>query len=175
MRNLLVVAGAIVLAAGATAQAATLTATVNTITATGVGASMGTIKFNDTKYGLVIEPNLSGLPAGNHGMHIHEKAACGPGDQNGQPAAGFAAGGHLDPKHTGKHLGPGNPDGHEGDVPMLAVESDGKATLPVLVPHMRVANLRGHSLMIHAGGDNYADQPQPLGGGGARVACAVLK
>jgi superoxide dismutase, Cu-Zn family len=28
--------------------------------------------------------------------------------------------------------------------------------------------------MIHAGGDNYADQPQPLGGGGARIACGVI-
>jgi Cu-Zn family superoxide dismutase len=31
------------------------------------------------------------------------------------------------------------------------------------------------SLMIHAGGDNYADQPAPLGGGGTRVACGVIK
>src|SRR3954469_21805422 len=123
----LILASASFLAIGA-AQAATLTATVNKIDATSVGASLGTVKFEDTKHGLMIEPNLSGLPAGNHGMHIHEKAACGPGDQNGQAAACFAAGGHLDPKKTGKHMGPGHVDGHKGDVPMLAVESDGKAT-----------------------------------------------
>jgi Cu-Zn family superoxide dismutase len=29
--------------------------------------------------------------------------------------------------------------------------------------------------MVHAGGDNYADQPEPLGGGGPRVACGVVK
>lgn len=29
--------------------------------------------------------------------------------------------------------------------------------------------------MIHAGSDNHADHPQPLGGGGARVACGVIK
>jgi Cu-Zn family superoxide dismutase len=28
--------------------------------------------------------------------------------------------------------------------------------------------------MVHAGGDNHADQPAPLGGGGARVACGVI-
>jgi putative ABC transport system substrate-binding protein len=28
---------------------------------------------------------------------------------------------------------------------------------------------------IHAGGDNYSDQPAPLGGGGARIACGVAK
>ena len=174
MRIHFILASAILIAGTAT-QAATLTATVNKIDATSVGAPVGTVKFEDTKHGLMIEPNLSGLPAGNHGMHIHEKGACGPGDQNGQPAAGFAAGGHLDPKKTGKHLGPGHADGHKGDVPMLAVESDGKATLPVLVPHLKVADLHGRSLMIHTGGDNYADQPAPLGGGGARIACAVLK
>jgi Cu-Zn family superoxide dismutase len=29
--------------------------------------------------------------------------------------------------------------------------------------------------MIHVGGDNYADHPMPLGGGGARMACGVIK
>jgi Cu-Zn family superoxide dismutase len=38
-----------------------------------------------------------------------------------------------------------------------------------------MADVKGRSLMIHAGGDNYADQPAPLGGGGARVACGAIK
>jgi Cu-Zn family superoxide dismutase len=38
-----------------------------------------------------------------------------------------------------------------------------------------MSDVKGRSLMIHAGGDNYADQPAPLGGGGARVACGVIK
>jgi Cu-Zn family superoxide dismutase len=29
--------------------------------------------------------------------------------------------------------------------------------------------------MIHGGGDNYADAPALLGGGGARVACGIVK
>jgi superoxide dismutase, Cu-Zn family len=28
--------------------------------------------------------------------------------------------------------------------------------------------------VIHAGGDNYADQPAPLGGGGLRIACGAI-
>jgi len=28
--------------------------------------------------------------------------------------------------------------------------------------------------MVHAGGDNHADHPAPLGGGGERVACGVI-
>jgi superoxide dismutase, Cu-Zn family len=27
---------------------------------------------------------------------------------------------------------------------------------------------------VHAGGDNHSDHPQPLGGGGARVACWLI-
>jgi superoxide dismutase, Cu-Zn family len=34
--------------------------------------------------------------------------------------------------------------------------------------------VRSRSLIIHAGGDNHADQPAPSGGGGARVACGVI-
>jgi Cu-Zn family superoxide dismutase len=28
--------------------------------------------------------------------------------------------------------------------------------------------------MIHAGGDNHADHPEKLGGGGARIGCGVV-
>jgi len=88
--------------------------------------------------------------------------------------AGMAAGGHLDPAKTGKHLGPYG-DGHLGDLPPLVVDADGTAMLPVLAPRLKVKDLKGRSIMIHAGGDNYSDQPKPLGGGGARVACGVIK
>jgi len=49
------------------------------------------------------------------------------------------------------------------------------ATLPVLASHLKAKDLKGRALMIHAGGDNYSDQPQPLGGGGARIACGVVR
>ncbi|MFZ2076615.1 MAG: superoxide dismutase family protein, partial [Xanthobacteraceae bacterium] len=42
-------------------------------------------------------------------------------------------------------------------------------------PHLTVAAVKGHAIMIHAGGDNYSDQPAPLGGGGARIACGVTR
>ena len=58
---------------------------------------------------------------------------------------------------------------------MLVVDRDGKATLPVLAPRLKVKDIRGRSLMVHVGGDNYSDQPAPLGGGGARIACGVIK
>ena len=43
------------------------------------------------------------------------------------------------------------------------------------VKGVTLADFQGHSLMIHAGGDNYADAPKPLGGGGERIVCGVAK
>jgi Cu-Zn family superoxide dismutase len=60
-----------------------------------------------------------------------------------------------------------------GDLPALYVDSNEKASLPILVPKLHVNNLQGLTLMIHANGDNYSDTP-PLGGGGARVACGII-
>jgi Cu-Zn family superoxide dismutase len=88
--------------------------------------------------------------------------------------AAQAAGSHFDPDKSGKHEGPYSA-GHAGDLPPLYVGSDGKATTPVLAPRLKTSDLKGHSVMIHAGGDNFSDQPQPLGGGGGRIACGVVK
>jgi Cu-Zn family superoxide dismutase len=168
--------GAVVLGFGGAASAATKTVTVNAIDASGVGAAIGTITFRDTPQGLMAEPKLTGLPAGPHGFHIHQNPDCGPGPgANNQPAAGMAAGGHYDPQDTKAHHGPHDKAGHLGDLPVLVVDKDGAANLPVLAPRLKVSNLDGRSVMVHAGGDNYADQPAPLGGGGGRIACGVIK
>jgi Cu-Zn family superoxide dismutase len=94
--------------------------------------------------------------------------------KDGKHVAALAAGGHYDPLKTGKHEGPYG-KGHLGDLPALYVGSDGKATMPVVSPRLKVSDLKGRSLMIHAGSDNYSDYPEPLGGGGARVACGVIQ
>lgn len=151
------------------------TVTMNVIDAGGVGKAIGTISLSDANEGLVVMPDLAELPSGDHGFHVHVNPNCGPGaGADGQPAAGFAAGGHFDPASTGKHLGPRG-EGHKGDMPALRVDAGGNATTAVTVPHLKLADVKGRSIMIHAGGDNYSDQPNPLGGGGARIACGVVK
>ncbi|CAN5426535.1 superoxide dismutase family protein [soil metagenome] len=132
----------------------------------GVGKAIGTITAQDTKKGLLLTPKLSDLPQQIHGFHIHENPSC--------DKEGMAAGGHLDPQHTSKHEGPVG-QGHLGDLPILIVDKEGKATESVLAPRLTVTALKGHSIMIHKGGDNYADKPEKLGGGGARIACGVVK
>ena len=174
MKTYIATLAAAIVTAGA-AYAANETVTMNMIDANGVGKSIGTLDLTDTNEGLRIMPHLDGLPPGDHGFHDHVNPNCGPGNgPNGQPAAGIAAGGHYDPANTGKHLGPLG-DGHKGDLPVLTVDATGKATKAVVAQHLTVAEVKGHSIMIHAGGDNYSDQPAPLGGGGARIACGVAK
>ena len=166
---------AIVVGIASTAYAASTTVTINAIDANGVGKKIGTIELSDTKEGLRIAPQLSELPPGDHGFHVHVNPDCGPANgPDGQPAAGLAAGSHYDPANTGKHLGPQG-EGHKGDMPVLTVDASGKATKAVTAPHLTLADVMGRSIMIHSGGDNYSDQPAPLGGGGARVACGVAR
>lgn len=140
----------------------------------GAGASLGTIRIVETKYGLAFYPALSGLPPGLHGFHVHENPSCEPGLTDGKPTPALTAGGHYDPLKTKTHGEPWG-TGHRGDLPPLYVDGGGKAVSPVLAPRLTMKDIAQRSLMIHAGGDNHADHPAPLGGGGARVACGVIR
>ncbi len=162
-------------AAGAVQAADTKTVTMDLISADGVGAAIGTVTLEDSAGGLLLKPNLKGLLPGEHGFHLHMNASCAPGMQDGKTAAGIGAGGHFDPDATKKHLGPDAMGGHRGDLPVLKVAADGSATGTLTAPHLKLADVIGHALMIHAGGDNYSDQPKPLGGGGPRIACGVVQ
>lgn len=147
--------------------------TVHQVDAKGVGASIGTVSFQQTPKGLLITPALGKLSPGEHGFHIHENGSCEAAEKDGKMGAALAAGGHLNPEKVAHH---GTPlDGHLGDLPALTVNDKGFATTPVLAPRLKLADIQGRAIMIHAGGDNYSDSPKPLGGGGDRVACGVIK
>jgi superoxide dismutase, Cu-Zn family len=158
-------AGLCLLVAGAVWADDTLTISMHKVAAKGSGAAIGTITATDTDHGLLLTPNLSKLSPGVHGFHVHEKSSCDD--------KGMAAGDHVDPDHTGKHAGPYSKEGHTGDLPALTVDKNGKATLPVLAPRLKVSDLKDHALVIHTGGDNYSDTPK-LGGGDGRFACGVV-
>lgn len=163
---------AFVLGATCAGAADTLSVPMNLVDTSGVGTNLGRITAVQTKYGVVFTPALKGLPPGLHGFHVHENPSCAAKEKDGKKVAALAAGGHLDPAKTGKHDAPwGN--GHLGDLPPLYVDMQGEATQPVLAPRLKLSDLKGRSLMIHAGGDNHADHPMPLGGGGMRMVCGV--
>ena len=81
--------------------------------------NIGTAKILPAKKGVKIEVNVSQLPPGKHGIHIHAVGKCeGP--------AFTTAGGHLNP--DAKKHGKENPEGpHVGDLLNLEVKADGTA------------------------------------------------
>lgn len=168
-------AALIAFTAAAPAFAARVTVPMALATAEGKGAEVGTVTLSDTPKGVSIKLALHGLPAGEHGFHVHQNGSCDPAtatDGKVTPAGG--AGGHMDPAKSGMHMGP-MAEGHMGDLPKVTVGADGTAKGSLAAPRIKtVAELKGHALMLHAGGDNYSDQPAPLGGGGARMACGIV-
>jgi Cu-Zn family superoxide dismutase len=152
-----------------------LQAPMTLVTPAGTGKMIGTVTITESPNGLVFTPSLTDLAPGPHGYHVHETGSCAANDKDGKKVAAGAAGGHYDPHGTRQHLGPAG-NGHLGDLPPLVVGGDGRATVPVTAPHLKsLAEVKGKALMIHAGGDNYADKPAPLGGGGERIACGVIQ
>lgn len=158
------------------AHAQSLSIEVNQVSATGIEQALGHVEVTSSPYGLVFTPNLKGLAPGVHGFHIHTNPSCDSAEKEGKASPAEAAGGHWDPKQAGKHSTPWDDQGHLGDLPALFVLEDGSASQPVLAPRLKdLEQIKGRALMLHAGSDNHSDHPLPLGGGGARIACGVIK
>ena len=164
---------ALVSSLAAFAASADMMVPMHVVNEKGIGASVGQVTISESKYGLVFTPALNGLAPGLHGFHVHQNANCQPREKDGKMVAALAAGGHYDPEKTDRHGTPWG-DGHLGDLPPLFVDASGNATQPVLAPRLKMADMKGRSVMVHMGGDNHADHPAPLGGGGARMACGVV-
>ena len=156
------------------AAAADIVVTINTVDENGIGKKAGIVTISTTPYGIIFTPALEGVPPGLHGFHVHENPSCEAKEKDGKKVAALAAGGHYDPAGS-KHHGAPWGDGHIGDLPALFADANGNSNQPVLAPRLKIADLRGRSLMIHAGGDNLSDQPAPLGGGGMRLLCGVIQ
>lgn len=168
------IAASLLLASTAAQANETLDVEMHKVSVDGVEESIGTVSLESTKHGLLLTPSLTDMESGVYGFHVHQNASCDPAENDdGEMTAAQAAGGHYDPEETGTHLGPYG-EGHLGDLPVLTVNEDGEANLPVLAPRLSMEDMPGRSIMIHAGGDTYKDEPH-LGGGGVRMACGVVE
>lgn len=157
--------------------------TMHRISEKGVGEAVGTITLMDGPYGLIVVPHLMGVPTGAHATHVHDKPNCGTSSKDGKVTVGGGAGGHYDPKHAGQYLGP-YLEGALGDMPNLYAEADGSVTIPVVAPRLKLADVRGRSLMMHGGADRYQAVAGHGGGhghghaghmhGGGRILCGVV-
>ena len=174
-RLLVITSAAAVMALAIPAAAQQATAEMHAVSAEGIGEQVGTIQLADSAEGLVIQTDLSDLAPGAHGLHLHSEGSCEPAQNDqGQMAAAMAAKGHYDPDDTGKHAGPEG-DGHKGDLPVLEVGGRRHGPdYPYGAPPQS-GGCPGARADDPCGGDNYSDEPKPLGGGGARIACGVIE
>lgn len=139
----------------------------------GIQQKLGSVTLKDSPQGLILQTHLSDIPSGPHGFHIHENANCGSLGANGKTGAALAAGGHFNPENVAHHGSPLN--GHLGDLPVLIADDNGDANRTLIAPRLKLSDIHQHAIVIHAGGDNYADTPKPLGGGGNRIACGIIQ
>src|SRR3990172_2964999 len=117
MKSLVVVVVVVLfLAIGSFTYGGDLVINIRAVSTEGVGKQIGTITASDSKWGLLLKPDLSDLPPGLHGFHLHENASCDAAEKDGKMTAAQAAGGHFDPNQSGKHNGPYE-GGHHGDLP----------------------------------------------------------
>jgi len=135
------------------------------------GATVGHAIARQQGSDVFVTVTASNLTPGQHGAHIHTTGDCAP--------PGFTtAGGHWNP--TGAHHGLNNPQGpHKGDLPNLAVGSDGQGTLSFTVPGASLEgdgnvlfDADGAAFVIHGGPDDMMSDP--AGNSGPRVACGVF-
>ncbi len=168
---------ALLLAGGAMAQTTADTPPL-TKTATlkdGKGADIGTVTITDAPMGVLVRVEASGLTPGWHGIHFHEKGDC-------SDAAFKMSGGHVHTMTPSVHglLNPKATD--QGDLPNIYAGADGKAMADLYSPYASLKAVKGRAnlldadgsaVVIHASPDDYSTQP--IGGAGARVACAVVK
>lgn len=136
---------------------------------------LGSVSVSDLPHGVLLRVEATGLPPGWHGIHFHEHGEC-------SDAAFKSAGGHVHGDMAMVH-GLRNANAtDDGDLPNLFVGPDGRGTVELYSTLVAVhpgtnrpalLDADGAAVVIHASPDDYSTQP--IGGSGARIACAVLR
>jgi Cu-Zn family superoxide dismutase len=140
---------------------------------TAEGQSAGTALLTPDGNKVKVKLDLSGLPEGEHAIHVHQNAKCEAPDFK-------SAGGHFNP--FAKEHGTKNPKGsHAGDMPInLQVMADGTDHVSFVTDSISFkkdaknyifAN-GGTAFVIHEKADDM--MTDPTGNAGGRIACGVI-
>jgi Cu-Zn family superoxide dismutase len=131
------------------------------------GKEVGKVTLIDVPTGVLLDVDLTAVPPGDHGFHIHAVGKCEPPDFK-------SAGGHFNPEEDEHGLmneaGP-----HAGDLPNIHVPENGKLRVEMLDQLISLEGLLdddGAAIVIHEGPDDY--MTDPAGNAGARIACGVV-
>ncbi|MGH7506772.1 MAG: superoxide dismutase family protein [Longimicrobiales bacterium] len=172
MRIPLMVATGLFLAASGLAAQTAADATAELSNAQ--GENVGTVQFHQTpRNGVLLDIQVSGLPAGVHAIHIHQTGTC-------EPPSFESAGGHFAPE--GHAHGVLHEEGaHAGDLLNLEVPESGELSTQRLAPHATLEKGAenglfdddGSAMIIHMDADDYVSQPS--GAAGDRIACGIIQ
>jgi len=128
----------------------------------------GTVKFTQKDDHVIVSGRITGLTAGAHGFHIHDKGNCTAPD-------GSSAGPHFNPGTT-KHGGPSADVRHGGDLGNIMADASGVAEFTVKVAGISLgadeSSVVGRSVIVHAKADDL--KTDPSGNSGARLACGLI-
>jgi superoxide dismutase, Cu-Zn family len=151
------------------------------------GTEVGTVTFSEEDEGTEVSVDVTGLPPGFHGFHVHAIGVCEPDSAN--PSDPSMTGDFLS---AGGHIGAGESDHgeHPGDLPSLYVDQSGSGSLTAVTDALAFADLTdddGSAVMVHDSRDNYANIPERYapggpdemtlntGDAGARIACGLVE
>ena len=135
------------------------------------GEALGMVTLTQGPQGVLVSADLSGLPPGGHGFHIHAVGSCSPDFS--------AAGSHFDP--GGESHGFLYSTGmHAGDLPNIYANADGAARADVFTDDVTLAadddrslfDSDGSAVIIHEKPDAYGEDSGTAGG---RIACGVIE
>jgi len=153
----LLVAGACASARGPMAMATLQPATGST--------ARGVIHFQEMADGAVeVQVDLTGVPPGVHGFHVHEEADCSA-----------SGGSHFNPGSM-PHAGPDAASHHAGDFGNVFAEANGEVhtrfTTRSITVRESPISVVGRTVILHAGADDL--RTQPSGKAGEAIACSPI-
>lgn len=132
------------------------------------GAS-GRVEFAQSGAQVTATVTLTGCPAGQHGIHIHQNPSC--------DMMGTAAGDHWNPESmTHGHLGQ-TPMAHLGDMGNVTCDASGNGALTFTTTRWTVGtgaanDVANHAVVVHLNADDLMTNPS--GNSGGRIACGVI-
>lgn len=149
-----------------TTSSATITASKAAATQPSNQNVTGTVTFTQDNLDVRVMADLTGLAPGKHGIHIHEKADLSDPELK-------SAGPHWDQAGMHHHGDPAAGEHHAGDLGNLTADDSGKAHMEGLIKGIKLDDLTGKSVIIHAKEDDL--KTDPSGNSGGRVAGGAIE